>query len=619
MKKIIISLSLIIISRSLCIAEIDQKLFKYNNISIQIERNIDGSIRLSSFFKKTKFIDVSKLGIITCDKKFCFEDSLEISSIEDSIINEKYFLPTGKQSCYNNNGLQRSFTIKNSYGNVMKLVVRLYDNGLAFKYKLENASMLKIKEETTQFNIPENATTWMMDWIKHNENFFIERRIDQLKTSEFLYPALIYSGNVWVLLTESDVYDKPATYLKLCNKQTFKVNYAKEDSLGFYAPMFFESSWKAFVVSDKIKNIVESTLVENLNPKSTTNDFSWIKGGVVTFPWWGNYMANSYIEVLKEYVDLASEMQWEWIEFDVALVNSPLRTAKYWETTSWIKEFCEYAKSKNIKVYGWDEISKLDTKEKRDYIFSKYKELGIDGIKVDYINSDSQYAMKFRDSSAADALKYKLLISYHGETTPRGQRRRYPNIMTHEGVKGAEWYTFKGYAPPNPTHNCTLPFTRNVVGPMDYTPCTFTVRNENPRQTTYAHELALPFIFESGWVCMPDKPQMYLNSPAKDLLKRIEATWDETVFLDGYPGEYVCLARRKGNTWFISAINASQKRSLKIDLSFIPSSIKNVVIYKDNIKDPINNISIENIKINKNRTLELYLLPNGGAITIIDF
>ena len=162
-------------------------------------------------------------------------------------------------------------------------------------------------------------------------------------------------------------------------------------------------------------------------------------------------------------------------------------------------------------------------------------DLGIQGIKIDYIDSDKQYAMQFRNSAMKDAADKKLMVSFHGETMPRGQRRTYPNVMTLEAVLGAEYYTFKGNHSPSPEHNCTLPFTRNVVGPMDYTPVTFTIRPDVPRTTTYAHELALSVIVESGWLVMADRPEAYLNSPAKEFLKKIESAWDETRFIDGFP------------------------------------------------------------------------------------
>ncbi|HWJ25559.1 MAG TPA: glycoside hydrolase family 97 C-terminal domain-containing protein, partial [Flavisolibacter sp.] len=163
-----------------------------------------------------------------------------------------------------------------------------------------------------------------------------------------------------------------------------------------------------------------------------------------------------------------------------------------------------------------------------------------------------------------------------------------------------------------------LPFTRNVVGPMDYTPVTFTIRSENPRKTTYTHELALPVIFESGWTCMADRPAAYLNSPAKDFLKRIETTWDETKFIDGYPGRFICLARRKGKNWYLAAINAGGEREITIPLNFIKKGDYTIKLYEDKAGEELTNVNIRTVKVSKGGLLKVKLAENGGFATIID-
>ena len=188
--------------------------------------------------------------------------------------------------------------------------------------------------------------------------------------------------------------------------------------------------------------------------------------------------------------------------------------------------------------------------------------------------------------------------------------------MTLEGVRGAEYYTFS--TSPSPEHNCTLPFTRNVVGSMDYTPVTFTIRNENPRTTTYAHELALAVIFESGWLVLADRPKAYLDSPAKEFLKKLESTWDETRFIDGYPGDYVCIARRKSNKWYIAAINAGKARSVNIPLDFIGKGNYSIKIYEDKPGDDMTNLQIREELVSSSTVLQVIMASNGGFCTIIE-
>lgn len=582
-----------------------------NIISISLNENGSPFYSISSHGEQ--IVSPSKLGINVKNENFCFTSGLKISGFSQNKIDETYQLPTGKTKIYQNHANTGSIALQNKEGEVLTLNIRAYDDGVAFSYGIQSKDSVVIQSETTEIKLAStNSDCWAMDYFFNYENFYPKRNFDSISNRELSYPSLIHlNKKTWVLLTEAAVYDQPATHLMKRNAgNQISVVLPEEFKVG----KNYTSPWRTFIIGQDLKIIVETVIIENLNPPTEIEDLSWIEPGIAVFPWWGDYLANSYIDTLKMYVDMAAEMKWSWIEFDVSLVNSPWRTSKEWRTTKWLPEFTAYAKSKGIKVYGWDEIKVLT--DEMDYVYGRYRDLGIQGIKIDYIDSDKAYAMRFRDRAMREAAKYHLMVSFHGETLARGQRRKYPNVMTLEGVRGSEYYTFKDAKPPSPTHNCTLPFTRNVVGPMDYTPVTFTIRDENPRITTYAHELALPIIFESGWVAMADRPKMYLNSPAKAMLQQMKATWDETVFIDGYPGEFVCLARRNGNDWYLAAINASEEREISIPLNFLKSGEYNITLYKDSRTEPLTNIEIVTEKVNSAEPLKIKLLKNGGFCTI---
>lgn len=586
-----------------------------NKLSFSLDEK--GKLNYTINSEEATLILLSPLGIKTANARTTFTEGLTYVSSSSAAIDEKYTLPTGKCSLYHNRANEKTFSFTNTEGGKINLIARAYDDGVAFRYQINSPCDITVEQELTGFTIPQGTATWMMDWKKDYENFYPKRFVEDLPNKELLYPALMQIGKNWLLLTEAAVYDQPATHLqKQPQSNSFSVAFAREDST-FTVGQHYLSPWRTFILGNGLGEIVESVLVENLNPPAEIGDQSWISPGVAVFPWWRNYLANSYIDTLKTYVDLAAEMKWEWLEFDISLINTPFHSSRDWEKVDWIPELTAYAHGKGIKVYGWDEIKILNNEKGRNFVFDRYKAMGVDGIKIDYIDSDAQYAMKFRDTACAVAAQKKLLVSFHGETLPRGHRRRYPNIMTHEGVKGAEYYTFKGERCPTARHNCTLPFTRNVVGPMDYTPVTFTIREENPRTTTYAHELALAFIFESGWVCMADRPAAYLNSPARPLLEKAEASWDETRFIEGYPGEYVCLARRKGNNWYLAAINSENPRCITIPLSFLSQGNYRFELYSDPSEHPQTNIQIRQITCTEKDTLEIELSPNGGCAAFI--
>ncbi len=588
---------------------------KRNSISLELDQN--GTIHYSIISNGTLVVEKSSLGVNITDPSLNFNTGLTFLNSQKLVIDETYTLPTGKTYRYKNHANETSYTFNNESDKSIQLICRAYNDGIAFRYIIEHPGEITITGEDTRITIPPNTLSWMMNYVHHYENFYPERMLDTIGVVPLSYPALMKINDVvWMLFTEACVYEQPAThFIKTGKGNELKIRLPEEQ---YSVEAKWESPWRTFILGDNPGTIVESVLVENLNPPSVYDDMSWIEPGMAVFPWWGNYLANSYIDTLKMYVDLAAEMNWKWIEFDVALVGSPWRTAKLWENTGWLPEFTEYAKSKGINVYGWDEINVLNTPEGRDHIYGRYKELGIKGIKIDYIDTDKQYAMQFRNDALLDAPKYDLMVSFHGETLPRGQRRTYPHTMTLEAVRGAEYYTFKNRPAPTPEHNCTLPFTRNVVGAMDYTPVTFTIRPENPRKTTYAHELALGIIFESAWSVMADRPEAYLNSPAKDILSKFEAAWDETLFISGYPGEFVCLARRKNNKWFIAGINAGRERAVDIPLSFIENGNYIIDIYEDKPGEEMTNLNVRKETIKKGDILSVKMMPNGGFCTLIE-
>jgi len=584
--------------------------------SITLALSDSGTVTYQVVSHGTTVILPSPMGFNTAGDTMNFNRGLKLLSVQSREIDTSYKLPTGKRSHYRDKAREKTFIFQSANKETFAVVCRAYDDGVAFRYRMTGPGKITITRENTAFRFPAGTHSWMMDFIPSYENFYPERLLDTLSAPELSYPALMHvDDKVWMLLTEASVYDQPDTHLSHTAKgTTLRVALPQAE---YTVDSLWESPWRTFILGAGLGPVVESTLVENLNPPSMLTGTGWITPGVAVFPWWGNYMANSYIDTLEAYVDLAAAMGWKWIEFDVSLVGSPWRTSNLWETTPWLKDFTAYAASKGVNVYGWDEIKTLDTHEKRAYIFGKYKQLGIKGIKIDYMNSDEAYAVRFRDSALQDAARDHLLVSFHGETAPRGMRRKWPNMMTEEGVRGAEYYTFKGAAAPTPAHNCTLPFTRNVVGSMDYTPVTFTIREENPRTTTYAHELALPIIFESGWTCMADRPEMYLNSPARDMLSRIRTTWDDIHFIAGYPGRYVCLARRGGKDWYLAAINAGPARDLAIPMDFIKAGGYRLTLYEDAPSDPLTRLTIREESVSKGDTLHVHLAENGGFSTII--
>ncbi|UCG58207.1 MAG: glycoside hydrolase family 97 catalytic domain-containing protein, partial [Phycisphaerales bacterium] len=332
--------------------------------------------------------------------------------------------------------------------------------------------------------------------------------------------------------------------------------------------------WRVVMVAESLSKIVESTLVTNLSPPSIVRDTSWIKPGRASWSWLSDHDSPQDFDKLRKFVDLAAEMGWEY-----SLVDANWTVMK----NGTIHDLIEYAASKGVGLLLWYNsggVHNYVSEKPRGLMFSRQirrkefkllQQWGVKGVKVDFFQSDKQNIIQLYHDILKDAADFKIMVNFHGCTLPRGWSRTYPHLMSMESMRGAECYSFdRAFTAKAPTHNTTLPFTRNVVGPMDYTPVLF-VDNVYRHLTSYAHELALGIIFESGWLHFADRVGAYLDLPEapKDFLRNVPVAWDETRCLAGEPAKYIVLARRSGTQWYIGGINGEKApRSVEIVLNF---------------------------------------------------
>jgi hypothetical protein len=292
-----------------------------------------------------------------------------------------------------------------------------------------------------------------------------------------------------------------------------------------------------------------------------------------------------------------------------------------------MEDLVKYATSKGVGIFLWyhsgmgrekDSVTTSNMMafpESRKKEFAKIKAWGVKGIKVDFFDSDKQPVIKRYMDILKDAAAQKIMVNFHGSTLPRGWERTYPHLMSMESVKGAEGAGRQPFCDMAPTHNTILPFTRNVVGPMDYTPVIFINKpgREGIRQTTFGHELALSIVFESGIFHFADKMSSYQALPdaPKKFLKSVPVTWDETRNVAGIPGQYVVVARRKGTRWYIGGINGQNtEQEITLDLSFINKNTTLDLITDGKEPETFTNVNLEsggkNIRIN--------IKPKGGFV-----
>jgi len=577
----------------------------------------------------------SALGISTNDADFS-HDLAYTGLISDRKIVDHYHLIHGKRSECHNEAMEKTFRFSTKNGRLLDLTFRAYDNGVAFRYTLPQTSGehrgvtpedRRITGERTSFVIPDGTQRWMQQYTPTYEALYPSAttgKADAPDHQQWGFPALYELQNtpLWVLITEADVSrDNCASHLSNKDDSTIYRVTMPEDAIP--AGPGWKSAWRVLMIGS-LADIVGSTLVTDLSDPSKLDTTSWIKPGPVAWVYWAYNHGSKDYEKVVEYVNLAKAMHWPYVLID-------------WEWDRMgnggnIEDAVAYARSQGIKPLMWynsrdslsssaglDPYGRLTTHEARCKEFAWLNKIGVFGVKVDFFEDDRQKEMAYYLDLLQDAANYHLMVDFHGATIPKGWDRTYPNLMTMEAVYGAEWYA---YAPvltrQGAKHNATLPFTRNVVGPMDYTPVTFTDALF-PHTTTFAHELALSVVFESGLQHFADRPAGFdsLPAPERQFLMTVPVAWDDTRLIDGFPGERVVIARRKDHTWYIGGLNGQdQPQTLQLHFDFLPAGAYDLKLIRDGATGK--EFNTQTIPITKDSKIEVNCLPRGGfAATLV--
>ncbi len=538
---------------------------------------------------------------------------MDVSAREPFLLTRKvtddYQMLTGKRlHCHNEAN-------EYSSGNVL---LRVYNDGIA------------IRNTEVSYRIPEGTRRWMQQWCDSYEGFFPLDTTYKVKpvpsfsgifksaegwNNRWGYPALLEPHDgVFVLLSEANIEQGQSASCLYNEGERYKV-VADQVSTHHSSPAT-HTPWRVSIIGS-MADVVESTLVTDVSDPCKIKDTSWIKPGVVSWIYWAyNHGSNDY-NIIKKYVDMARDLRLPYV-----LIDAEWDMMKDGKT---IEDAVNYAKGQGVTPLIWYNSSvgwvdgaptpkfRLNKPEDREREFAWLEKIGVAGVKIDFFSGDTQRNMDYCIDLLESAARHHLLVNFHGATIPRGWQRTYPNLMTTEGVYGAEWYnnvvTFTEKAA---CHNATLPFTRNVIGPMDYTPCTFS-DSQHPHITTKAHELALTVLFESALQHLADCPESYMSQPqeVRDFLTNLPTVWDETLLLAGYPGESVVMARRNGSTWYIAGINGTdQKKKLTFDLKTV-SKLPQGTLFADTAN------SEWNIQPMRKLPSTIKCQPRGGFIMIV--
>jgi alpha-glucosidase len=567
-------------------------------VTATVRLDAAGKLSLEVNRGPTQVLKPSALGIRTSGADL--STGLTFTGRADSHVTGSYATASGRRSQHTVDASETTLHLTKGK-TAVDLVVRVSADGVGYRYVLPQTGAYTVTGEASEYAVPTTAKAILLPYDNGRndyESIPSHTTVAAAPAVAYGYPSLFNVGDSWLLVTESAVNGSyGASRLTLnATSRTFNVTLPDAKTTGT-GPL--STPWRTLVVGD-LATVTESDLVTDLARPTTLTDTSWIRAGRSTWSWWSNGATTRSLADQKRYVDFAARMGWEYNLVDAG-----------WNA-SWIPDLVKYAKTKNVGIFIWVHYSSLDTAAERDSKLPQWHSWGVAGLKIDFIQSDSQATMKWYDAVLAATAKNKLMVDFHGATIPRGTERTWPQVMTSEAVRGAEMIHDKPTREPFPAnYYTTLPFARNLAGSMDYTPVTFTAKRTN----TDAAELAQSVVFESGLQNFADSIESYDAHPlAEQFLKRVSAGWDETKLLAGDPEGTAVFARRRGANWFIGAITAGAARTVAAPLSFLGTGTWSADIYADAANK---SIALSHRQVTSADTLQVPVLTNGGFVVAL--
>ena len=536
--------------------------------------------------------------------------------------------------------------------------LRVYDNGAAYRFETARRGETVVEDETAEFNFAsDNDTYWTRernpDFISHCEAFFERKRLSELERSVYAYLPVYFAtpGGTRMVVTETDLEDYPCMFLFGGEGRRLRAE---------FPPVVLESRlkegsdrneeflrkadyiavtegtrtypWRVVTVDEDDRALLENYLPYQLASKAVEGDASWVRPGKISWDWWNglnvygvDFEAGVNTATYKYFIDFAARYGLEYILLDEGWSVSTLNIREPRKEVD-LKEIVRYGNEKGVGVILWT----LWNPMKKDLtgILDTYRDWGVKGIKIDFMQRSDQEMVRFYDEIARAAFDRGLIVDFHGSFKPAGLQRKYPNVLSFEGVYGMEHD--KCSTDISPVHDCTLPFTRMVAGPMDYTPgatrnatrADFAISWDNPMsQGTRAHQAALYVVFESPLQMLCDSPSHYLREAEfTAFIAAVPTVWDETVGLAASVGEYAAVARRSGEKWYIGAITDWTARTLEAPLKFLDGGRYRMKVFADGVNaDRIaRDYRTETREVTRDDAIALRMAPGGGWAAVLE-
>lgn len=532
---------------------------------------------------------------------------------------------------------------------------RAFDDGIAYRFITAKKGEIEVLNEDFSVNFPEDYLLHLQQpggFKTAYEEAYSQTAVKDWKPSDKMavLPVLVDSKKQYkILFSESDLSDYPCLFLKGTGKgitATFpktplefgpdgdrSLKILKEANYIAKTKGTRSFPWRYFVITKEDKQLIENTMTLKLAPKSELTETAWIKPGQASWEWWNgatpygpdvNFVSGYNLDTYKYYIDFASKFEIKYIIMDEGWANSTEDPYSPNPNVN-VHELIKYGKEKNVGIVLW--LTWL-TVDKNRGVFKTFKEWGIAGVKIDFMDRSDQVMVNYYENVAKEAAKHQILVDFHGAFKPAGLEYKYPNVISYEGVRGME--QMDGCKPDNSLY---LPFMRNAVGPMDYTPGAMismqpeVYRSERPNSAsigTRAYQLALFVVFESGLQMLADNPtNYYREKECTDFITSVPTTWDETKALEAKAGEYAIVAKRKGTKWFIGGItnNAEKQRNFKLNLDFLKAGKSyKVTSFEDGINAGYQAMDYrkKNFTVTNAANIEVKMVKNGGWAAVLE-
>ena len=590
----------------------------------------DGHLSVKIDAGKTLTYSIERDGMLLI-KPSCLQITLENGKLWGPSAQIKKALTRSVDNTLDSPVFKRS-TVRDHYNELVlqtkeyNLVFRAYDDGIAWRF--EPVKPVTVKSEDILFTfaqdwpayypyVNQHTQTLEGQFFSSQESHYTHAKISEWdnKRLAFLPITVEADGGVKLCIVEADLIDYPGMYLYNGNsglslKGMFAkvpASYEAEDGDTFQriitsrkdviAENVSVMPWRAVIVVPEAKDLAQSDMTWRLASPQAVEDISWLKPGKVAWDWWNgwnlygvDFEAGINTQTYKYYIDFASANGIEYIVMDEGWAKNTVLNMKETRPEIDLPELVRYGQEKGVGIVLWT-IARL-FEDQMEELCAQYSAMGVKGWKIDFMDHDDQNMVHFYRNAAAMAAKYHMFVDFHGAYKPVGMSRTYPNVLNYEGVYGLENMKWGNPNVDQVTYDVTIPFTRLVAGPADYTQGAMRnakksnyrpVGDEPMSQGTRCHQLAEYVIFDAPLSMLCDSPSNYMREPeCTEWIAKVPTVWDETVALAGEIGEYVVLARRKGSQWYVGALNNWEPRDLVLDLSFLPAGTE-VEIMADGI------------------------------------